>query len=346
MLKIIKEKLPTGCTFVEKTDPEPTICPIDNSKLRIAIEFLEGSDGVNDESYVIVDKKITNPVFLNVIKNIINGVNGKFQTLRFDGDAVSLNEDEGRMLICLDLDDDYSIIGEKIASKLSNMSESEIANFANFPEKHDGSPILVKQVGGYKPTGESSFFDKLDKRNESLKKWNAQNKRFLNENNIPYAPEEKHGVLETLKEIHSATSSISGVVGDVGAAIDSVDKLKNWWEKYKINKSYEDEEKLSRQKVFERNRLSSMFLRSKLKKVEDNGFESMSVLTNIFNMGFTNILKAPHYFDQNYLKVLFQICSICVSNALPPNKIINIRMNISQLSSLKDKLENKYGKVI
>lgn len=346
MLKIIKEKLPTGCIFVEKTDPEPTICPINNEKIKIAIEFLEGSNGVKDESYVIVDKKIINPVFRNVIKNIIKTIKGNTQTLRFNGDVASLNEEDEGMLICLDLDDDYSIIGEKIASKLSNMSESEVFNFANFPEKNDGSPILVKQIGGYKPTGESSFFDKLDKRNENLKKWNTQNKKFLTENNIPYAPEEKHGILESLKGIHSATSSVSGMVGDVGATIDAIDKLKNWWEKYKINKSYENEEKLSRQKVFERNRLSSMFLRSKLKKVEDNGFESMSILTNIYNMGFTNILKAPHYFDQDYLKVLFQICSICVSNALPPNRIINVRMNISQLSSLKDKLENKYGKVI
>ena len=96
----------------------------------------------------------------------------------------------------------------------------------------------------------------------------------------------------------------------------------------------------------ERRKLSEMFLRSRLKKVEDDGFESMSILVNIYNMGYSNILKSPHYFHPEYLKVLFAICSICVANMLPPNRIINNRMNISQLSVLLNKLEAKYGKVI
>lgn len=346
MLKIIKENLPQGCIFIEKSDLGPTFCPVDNKKIKLGIQFLEGSNGVKDDSYVLVDKKVLSPVFLNVLKNLIEGIKHNEDKLRFDEEVVSLKEDDSNCLVSLDLDDDYSIIGEKVAGKLTNLSFSEIQSFANFPLRGDGSPILVKTVGGsYKPTGESSFFDKLDKRNETLRRWNQQNKKFLEENNIPYAPEEKHGALSTLKELHSATSSIGGVLGDVGAAVDAVDKLKSWWEKYKINKSYENEEKINRQKVFERNRLSSMFYRSNLKKVESDGFESLSILTNIYNMGFSNILKAPHYFHPDYLKVLFAICSICVANALPPNKIINTRMNISDLSALYHKLESKYGKV-
>lgn len=348
MLKIIKENLPQGCIFVEKSDLGPTFSPLENKKISLAIQFLEGSNGVLDDSYVIVDKKILNPLFLNAIKGLVGELSKTESKLRFDNDVVTLKEDNENKLVSLDLDDDYSIVGEKVAGKLTNLSFSELSNFANFPNRgNQDGPILVKTVGGsYKPTGESSYFDKLDKRNETLRKWNSSNKRFLEENNIPYAPEEKHGFLEELKKAHSATSSISGMIGDVSVAIDTIDKLKNWWDEYKIKKGYENEEEIKRSRTEERRRLSAMFLKSRLKKVEDDGFESMSVLINIYNMGYTNILKSPHYFQPDYLKVLFSICSVCVANMIPPNKIINNRMNISQLSALLHRLEAKYGKVV
>lgn len=348
MLKIIKEKLPTGCIFVEKSDIGPTFSPLENKKISLAIKFLEGPEGVLDESYVIVDKKLLNPVFMNAINGLIKEMGKTEDKLRFDDEVVVLKEDDQNKLVSLDIDDDYSIVGEKVAGKLTNLSFSELSNFANFPNRgvQDG-PVLVKTVGGsYKPSGESSYFDKLDKKNETLKKWNISNKKFLEENNIPYAPEEKHGFLEGLKKTHSLTSSVAGSLSDVGVILESIDKLKNWWDEYKIKKGYQDEEDIKRSRTMERRKLSEMFLRSRLKKVEDDGFESMSILVNIYNMGYSNILKSPHYFHPEYLKVLFAICSICVANMLPPNRIINNRMNISQLSVLLNKLEAKYGKVV
>lgn len=348
MIKVVKENLPIGCIYVEKSDFDPTVCPVDNDRVKLAIRFLEGSNGTSDESYVVVDKKVIEPVFLKIIKNIINEVEGSKHSIRFDDEVASLNEGKDGKLLCLDLNDDFSIIGENIAGKLSNLSFSEAQNFANFNTGFGSDPLLVKDIskGGYKATGESSFFDGLERRNENLRRWNTSNRRFLEENNIPYAPEEKHGFLENLKKVHSATSSVSGVIGDVNATIDTIDKLQSWWEKYKTNRSYKREEEISRLKVMQRNKLSSMFLRSRLKKVENDGFESMNVLTSIFNMGYTDILKAPHFFNPDYLKILFQICSICVANALPPNRIVSVKMNISQLSSLLHKLKSKYGDVV
>lgn len=349
MMKIIKEKLPQGCIFVEKTDPEPTICPIDHDGLRMAIRFLEGSNGVKDESYVIVDKKILDKVFSTVLANLVNSFNDfKEDKLRFDDDLVSLKEDGKGKLIILNLNDDYSIIGEDVAGKLTNLSIPEIKTFSNFRSGIDPDQVLnVRQVGGsYKPTGDSSYFDALDRRNKDLREWNRRNKKELEAAGIEAAPEEKHGFLNAFKQAHSLTSSIAGAVGDVGSAIDAFEKLNNWWEKRKVNKAYEREEQISRMKTYERNRLSSMFLRSRLKKVEDDGFRSMEALTNIYNSGFSNILRAPHYFDPDYLKVLYEICTLCTANAIPPNKVINIRMNISQLSALRHKLESKYGKIV
>lgn len=349
MIKVIKEKLPKGCIYVEKLDVDPMICPIENKGLKLALRFLEGSNGTSDESYVIIDKKTIDPMFWDLIKRIISlsSKSSRDHKIRFNEDVSSIRDDEEGKLINLDLNEDYSIIGEKVAGKLTNLSFSEIKNILNFSRFDSDDVITVKSLPGpHKPFGEKGFFDSLDKRNERLRKWNIQNKKFLEENNIPYAPEEKRGFVEGLKEAHSATSSISGILGDVTGTIDAIDKIQSWWEKYKTNKAFKREEEISRKKVFERNRLSSMFLKSRLKKVESDGFESLSVLTNIYNMGFSNILNCPNYFRVEFLKLLLPICSICVANALPPNKIIGSRMSLGQMSTLLNKLENKYGSVI
>lgn len=347
MIKIIKEKLPVGCVIVEKMEPDPMICPIENSGLKVALKFLESSHGTPDESYVIIDKKTIDPIFINVIKNIISGMKCRnMQRIRLDDIVSHFSDEEDGKLICLDLDEDYSIIGEDVAGKLTNLSFSEISNFANFPIRIDSNEVLnVRQVGGsYKPSGEKLFDDIKDK-NKSIRDWNLRNKKFLEENGIPYAPEVKAGPIDALKKAHSATSSVAGILGDIGGTIDAIDKLQSWWEKYKTNKSYEREEAISRQKVFERNRLSSMFLRSSLKKVESDGFESLKTLTSIYNMGYSAILQAPNYFRPEYLKIIFMICSICVANALPPNRIIGTRLSLSALQSLYSRLESKYGPV-
>jgi len=348
MFKIIKERIPNGCIIIEKEIMTPMNCPVEDKAVKLALRFLDSAEGTGDESYVLIDKKVTSPIFLNVIKKLISDFMPMIaKPMRLDNDIVSniLVDDNDNQLVAFDLGANFSIIGEKIASKLSNLSNDEIVSFSGFGGGYDPSEVInVRQVGGsYKPSGESSFFDGLKNRNADLKRWNTSNSKFLTENNIPYAPEEKHGFLSSLKEAHSMTSSVAGAIGDVNATIDGLDKLYNWWEKYKTSKAFKNEERVSKQKVFERNRLNSMFFRSNLKKVENDGFESLKFLTGIYNMGFSNILRAPHYFKPEYLKVLFSICSICVSNALPSNKIIDIRMSLSDLQGLYSRLERKYG---
>ena len=100
MIKIIKEKLPVGCVIVEKMEPDPMICPIENSGLKVALKFLESSHGTPDESYVIIDKKTIDPIFINVIKNIISGMKCRnMQRIRLD-DIVShfSDEEDGKLI--------------------------------------------------------------------------------------------------------------------------------------------------------------------------------------------------------------------------------------------------------
>lgn len=357
MLKILKEKIPEGCILCEKDIYFPLVSPVKSEPVPSVLKYLDGPEGTEDDSYLIIDKKLIDPFILEIIKKLIEKTDRCQKKIRLqdcDGMVFSVNTDkEHGKLVNIELNDDYSIVGEDVAGKLTTFNFEKIKNknFANFSPKtiEPGEVINVRQVGsGPKVSGGmASYKENKRKTNESIDRWNQANKKTLEEAGVPYMPHVGGGTVDSVigavGAVNALTSGISGSISDIGITIDSVTKLMDWWDKRQVNNAYKREEELSKQKIAERNKLSGMFYRSNLKKVEADGFQSLQVLTNIYNMGFSKILVAPHYFKPEFLKILLAICSVCVENALPPNKIIDTKMNLGTLTLLYKKLISKYG---
>lgn len=151
--------------------------------------------------------------------------------------------------------------------------------------------------------------------------------------------------VKTLKGIAGASTTISKTANAIQDASDiatSIQNIMNFYDKWKSQRSYKQEEARGVKRLKESAKLIKVFDRSRLRVRENDGFESRKAVVTMFNSGFP-IQDYPEYFEVDKLKVLSHIVAIMLKNNLPMEGYVPRRLTLDKLNKFNKSLVYKYG---